>query len=315
MQSASTVLTSVAGSAAIAAAKFVAAAFSGSAAMLTEGVHSAVDTINSLLLYVGLRRSARPPDEQHAFGHGMELYFWTLLVALLIFAVGGGVTIAEGVVRLLRPAPLEHVGWSYAVLGIAAVFNTWTWAVAGRRFLRHKGDRTIWQALRRAKDPTVLTVLFEDTASLIGLALAFLGILLGQLLGLPVLDGVASILIGLLMATVAAGLVYQSKTLLVGETANDEVLDDIRSVVERDDAAREVVDLLTMHFGPHEVLLNLKLRFRDHLSTREIGEAVDRIEKEIRDRRPEVRRIFVEPAPSDGNGSRGERRLARGAAP
>jgi cation diffusion facilitator family transporter len=270
-QSTTAVLASIAGTAAIASTKFVAAAFSGSAAMLAEGIHSLVDTGDSLLLYLGLRRSTRPPDRSHPFGYGMDLYFWTVIVALIMFAIGGCVTGVQGVRRVLQPEPLEHLGWNYAVLGIAAVFNAFTWAVALKQFLAGKGNESLWRGLQRVKDPSVLTILLEDSASLVGLAVAFLGLFLGDLFRAPALDGAASVIIGLLMGAVAVGLVYQSKTLLVGESANKEVVDDIRAQVEADPATEQVVDLLTMHFGPREILVNLKVRFRDGLGTRELG--------------------------------------------
>jgi cation diffusion facilitator family transporter len=297
-RSVTTVLASVAGAAALTAAKFAAAAFSGSAGMLAAAIHSLVGTGNCLLLYLGLRRSARPADASHPFGYGMELYFWTLLVALVMFATGSGVTIAEGIARVLKPTELDNPGWNYAVLALSALFDGFTWVVAFRDFRGRMGGDGFRRAVRKAKDPTVLTVLFEDTASLVGGLIAFLGIFLGSWLDAPVLDGIASILIGLLLGAVALGLVYQSKTLLVGESANQEVVDGIRAAVEDDEAVEEVVDLLTMQLSPQDVLLNLKVRFRGDLPAHEVGEAVDRLEHTLRDRHPEINRIFVEPAPS-----------------
>ncbi|HLJ92806.1 MAG TPA: cation diffusion facilitator family transporter [Gemmataceae bacterium] len=301
-----TVLASVAGTSAITIVKFVAAGFSGSAAMLAEGVHSSVDTINSLLLYLGLRRSQKPADETHPFGYGLELYFWTLVVALLMFAVGGGLTIAEGIYHVLQPEELGSVGWSYTVLGLCMAFNGFTWAVAVKQFWVSKGNQGFWQAVRKAKDPTILTVLFEDSASLVGLVIAFLGIFLTRFFDLPALDGIASILIGVLLGGVAIGLVYQSKTLLAGESANEETVQSIRKLVQSDNAVEKIENLLTMHLSPEEILLNLKIRFRDGLPIRAVGEAVDRLEERLRAEHPELKRIFIEPGPltaADANGA------------
>jgi cation diffusion facilitator family transporter len=297
-----TILASVAGTTALTITKLVAAGFSGSAAMLAEGIHSLVDMGNSVLVYVGLRRSAKPSDEMHPFGYGRELYFWTLIVALFIFIIGGGVTITEGVARVLKPSTLEYLGWSYTVLALSAVFNGFTWGVALREFLAEKGEITLWQALRQAKDPTILIVLFEDTASLVGLVIAFLGLYLAQRFDAPVLDGLASILIGLLLGGVAAGLVYQCKTLLVGESAKSDVVRSIRDLVTGDEAVEQIEDLLTMHLSPEDILLNLKVRFRGGLSTAAIGEAVDRLEQLLRDKHPEIQRIFIEPGPVEEAG-------------
>jgi len=298
------VLAAVAGSAALTVTKFVAFAFSASAAMLAEAVHSLVDTANNLLLYLGQRRSSRPPDPQHPFGYGKELYFWTLIVALVIFTLGGVVTVIEGVVRVVQPEELTGLTWNYAVLGLAAVFNGFSWAVALKEFLAGKGDRSLWQALKKAKDPTILTVLCEDSASLVGLVIAFLGLFLGDRLHLPALDGIASILIGLLLGAVAVGLAYQSKVLLVGETANDEVVNDVRALAEKDPDVEEIGDLLTMHLSPKDILLNLKIRLREGLSVPDLEGAVDRLEHAIRERHPDVKRIFIEPGPvAADNGS------------
>jgi cation diffusion facilitator family transporter len=296
-QSATITITAATAGGIITVTKFVAGAFSGSAAMLAEGVHSFVDTCNSLMLYVGLRRSDRPADESHPFGYGLEVYFWALIVALVMLSLGGVATVAEGVYRILHPEELTHLTWNYVVLGVAFAFDGWSWYVALRTFRAGKGDASFWQGLKQSKDPTVLAVLFEDSASLLGLLCAFLGITLAHWLELPQLDGAASVMIGLLLGAVAVGLVYQSKTLILGESANREVRDSIRSLAEEDEAVEEVIDLLTMHFGPRDILLNLKLRFRAGLATEEMGEAVDRLERAVRQRHPNVRRIFIEPGP------------------
>jgi cation diffusion facilitator family transporter len=299
-QSSKAVFAATAASAAITLTKFLAALFGGSAAMLAEGIHSFIDTGDSLLLYLGLRRSSKPPDETHPFCYGPEVYFWSLIVAMLMFVVGGGVTIAEGVARIVRPSMPEHLGWSFAVLGLAAAFNTWSWVTALREFLAGKGDDGLWQGLEKIKDPTVVTVLFEDSASLVGVVLATGGLALAYWLEQPILDGIASLLIGGLMAAVAVGLIYQCKTLLIGESVNRSAQASLRSVVEADEAVAAVDQLNTLHRAPEDVLVNLKVRFRDGLSGHDLEKAVARLGQALRERHPEVKRLSIEPcrAPS-----------------
>ena len=203
---------------AIAIMKFVAAALTGSSAMVSEGIHSLVDTGNGGLLLFGIHKSKQPADATHPFGYGKELYFWSLIVAVLIFGVGGGISIYEGIAHLLHPRPLEDPFWSYLVLGFAAVFEGLVFVIAFRAFQALKGeDESIWQAIKSSKDPTTFTVLFEDAAAMLGLIFAFVGIFLAYQFENPYLDGVASVCIGLLLAAVAVVLAYESKGLLVGE--------------------------------------------------------------------------------------------------
>ena len=288
------VVAAIAANLAIAATKLAAAAVTGSSAMISEGIHSLVDTGNGALLLVGMRAARRPADEEHPFGHGKELYFWTLIVAILIFAVGGGMSFYEGIIHLRHPSPLESPFWNYLVLGFAMVFESISWTVAWREFRRTRGDRSVFGALHQSKDPSLFTVVLEDTAALLGLLVAFFGVLLGHLLENPYLDGTASIVIGLMLATVAGFLAYESRGLLVGESAEPAVVAGISGLVLGDPDVLEVVHVLTMHMGPREVLLNLKLVFRAQLSADEVAGVVDRLEARIRERYPEVRRIYVE---------------------
>jgi cation diffusion facilitator family transporter len=288
------ILAAIAANLGVAAIKFVAAAFSGSSAMLSEGIHSLVDTGNGLLLLLGLRLSQRPPDEEHPFGHGLELYFWTLIVAILIFAVGGGMSIYHGVLHLLDPSLPRDPTWNYVVLGAATLFEGAAWFVALKGFLTVKGRWGFWQAIHRSKDPTTFMVLVEDSAALLGLLVAFLSLLLGQLLGNPYLDGVASILIGLILAVVAGVLAYESRGLLIGESASPETVASIRALAEADSAVERVRRPLTMHFGPDQILLNLDVQFKSGLSAAEVEAAVDRLEEAIRRKHPQVKRIFLE---------------------
>jgi cation diffusion facilitator family transporter len=288
------VFAAIAGNLAIAVTKFIAAAFTGSSAMLSEGIHSVVDTGNGLLILFGIHMSSKPADASHPFGYGKELYFWTLIVAILIFAVGGGMSVYEGIQHLHHPTVIADPFWNYAVLGFAAVFEGFAWCVAYREFRATNTDGNLLAAIRTSKDPTVFTVLFEDSAAMLGLCVAFLGIFLGQLLKTPYADGVAAIIIGLILALVAVLLAYESKGLLVGEGADQRTVASICHIAEADPAVERVMPPLTMHFGPQDVLLTLDIKFRPSLAAAEIEAAVDRIEGAIRSRHPEVKRIFIE---------------------
>jgi cation diffusion facilitator family transporter len=283
----------------IAAAKFLAAAFTGSSVMLSEGVHSVVDTANQGVLLFAMRRSRRPPDPEHPFGHGQEVYFWNFIVAILLFGAGGGIAIFEGVTHVLDPHPIRDPAWSYATLAIAAVSEATSWTIALREFLPTVGEgETVWHAIRTSKDPTVLTVLFEDSAALLGLAVAFAGTVASLALDRPALDGVASIVVGVLLGTVAILLAYETHGLLVGESADRTVRESIRSLAEADPAVEAAARPLTMHLGPHEVLVNLRVAFRDTLSSTELVAAIDRVEAAIHRAHPDVQRIFIEPDPA-----------------
>jgi cation diffusion facilitator family transporter len=274
--------------------KFVAAFFSGSSAMLSEGIHSLVDTGNQLLLLLGHKKSRKPADENHPFGHGKEIYFWSLIVAVALFGIGGGMSVYEGISHLLSPHPLRDPKWSYIVLGVAFLFDGISWVIAIHELLPAIRGGGLRKTLFRAKDPSVLTILCEDTADLIGILVAFTGIYIGHRMNNPLVDGIASLVIGLVLAAVSIFLVYQSKGLLLGESADPGVVESIRT------AARAIPEIscvkrpLTMHFGPDEVLVNLEVELRDDLPASAVTAAVGRLEKTIRDRHPEIRRIFVE---------------------
>ncbi|HEV8587517.1 MAG TPA: cation diffusion facilitator family transporter [Pyrinomonadaceae bacterium] len=287
------IFAAIAANLAIAITKFVAAFFSGSSAMLSEAIHSLVDTGNGALLLVGLRKSRKPPDRDHPFGHGKELYFWPLIVAILVFSLGGGMSVYEGITHLSHP----HSGdptWNYVVLGIAFVFESISAYLAFRAFRKELSGAGVIETIRASKDPTSFTVLFEDSAALAGLVVAFLGIFLGQQFDNPYLDGVASIVIGAILASVAVFLAYETKGLLIGEGVDPETLESIRSIAAADAAVQEVRKSLTMHFGPNEVLLALDVGFKSHLSANEISDAINRLEDAIRARHPKIKHIFIE---------------------
>lgn len=284
----------IAGNVAIAVTKFVAAAITGSSAMLSEGVHSLVDTGNGGLLLWGMRQSRRPPDENHPFGHGKELYFWTLVVAILVFALGGGVSVYEGVLHIVRPLPQENVLVNYVVLAFAFAFDGTSWWIALRAFQKVKGDQGYLRAIQRSKDPTTFTVLLEDTAALLGLLAALIGISLGHALGVPELDGVGSILIGVILCVAAALLARESKGLLIGERLGPEAREAIRKAVLAEPAVARVVRGASMHLGPDDVLVTLEVEFRPGLSAADAAAAIDRLDKAIRAARPEVRHLYIE---------------------
>ncbi len=279
----------------IAAAKFTAAFFTGSSSMISEGIHSVADTGNEGLMLLGIKRSHQPPDNAHPFGYGQELYFWSLIVAIVLFGIGGGLSVYEGITHVLNPGELEDPMWNYVVLGIAVIAEGTSWTIALREFLPTiEEQESFWHALRTSKDPTVLTVLFEDSAALMGLLLAFLGVFISHLLDNPIYDGVASILIGLTLATVASFLAFQSRGLLVGERTDPEVVESIRQLTEADLAVKSSERPLTMHFGPDHVLLNLNVHFRKDVPISDLASSIDGLERAIREKHPSIKRIFIE---------------------
>jgi cation diffusion facilitator family transporter len=286
----------IAANLAIAACKFVAAVFTRSSAMLAEAVHSTVDTGNELLLLLGLKRSQRPPDPLHPFGHGKVLYFYSLLVAVYIFAVGALLTVYQGIWRLRHPQPSLHLGWNYALLALAAAFELYSWRISYRELLLSKDpDETIWQEIIGSKDPTIFTVFLEDSAGLIGAVLAFLGIFLGQVLHSRYFDPAASILIGLLLAAVALLLGRESGALLVGERTNRARIRRVKRILEEDPAVEAVGVILTMQMGPDQVLLAVEIRFRRGLDVQQVESTIDRLEARIRQQEPTLEKIFIEP--------------------
>jgi len=288
------IVAALIGNTLIAVTKFAAAAYTGSSAMLSEGVHSVVDTGNQMLLLFGLKQSRMPPDEVFPFGHGKEVYFWSFVVAILLFAVGSGVSLYEGVTRVIAPHPVENVFVNYIVLGFAMVFEGAAWIFAFREFGRVKGKRGYIDAVRRGKDPTFFVVLFEDSAAMLGLVAAFLGVWLGELTGNPVFDGIASIIIGLILGGAAAWLAYETKGLLIGERANLEVVNGIRRLVRAQPHVRHVNEVLTMHIGPEFILVNISVDFADSLRAGELEDAVARIDQQIKSSFSNVQRVFIE---------------------
>ncbi|MGI9416763.1 MAG: cation diffusion facilitator family transporter [Geminicoccaceae bacterium] len=278
----------------IAITKFIASAFTGSAAMLSEAVHSVVDTGNQGLLLYGIRRSGRPADDTHPFGYGMELYFWAFVVAILIFAGGAGISAYHGIEKILHPEPIENAYINYIVLTLAMMFEAVAWWIAFKAFRATKGSLGWFEAVRRSKDPTLFTVLFEDSAAMLGLVVAFIGIALGQALDMPVLDGVASLLIGVILALTAALLAYEAKGLLIGEGVDPEVRQGIEAVIADQQGIVQLNELRTMHLGPEEVLLTISVDFGSDLSADEVERTISEMEQTIKARYSEVKRVFIE---------------------
>jgi cation diffusion facilitator family transporter len=293
-ESTKVIYAAIAANLAIAAIKFTAAAFTGSSAMVSEGIHSLVDTGNGGVMLLGVHQSRKPADAEHPFGYGKELYFWTLIVAIVIFAVGGGVSAYEGLLHLLHPVPMEHPVWNYVVLGLALVFEGYSFTIAFKAFRSEKGDKSIWRSIDTSKDPTTYTVLFEDSAALCGLVVAFIGVLLSHVFDTFYFDGAASILIGIILAVVAVLLAYESKGLLVGEAVDPETLKSIRRLAESDPRVEGVKNALTMYFGPHTILLAMDLQFRRDLSAVDVEQTVDELEDTIRKRYRDIKHIFIE---------------------
>ncbi len=288
------IYAALAGNAAIAVTKFVAAGMTGSSAMLSEAIHSLVDTGNQFLLLWGLKRASKPADDRFPLGYGKEVYFWSFVVAILIFAVGAGVSLYEGIKHLLHPNPVENAGISYAVLALAVVFEGAAWWFALRSFQDAKGERGYLEAVRAGKDPTLFVVLLEDSAALLGLFVAFIGIGLGQLTGIPYFDGGASVIIGLILGAVACLLAWETKGLLIGEAADEGEQKRIREIIAAHPEVKQVNELITMHMGPQNILVNISLDFNDGLPSETLEATVAKLNAQIKQAVPDVHRVFIE---------------------
>ncbi len=278
----------------IAVTKFIAAAITGSSAMLSEGIHSLVDTGNQILLLLGLKRAQRPASPKFPFGHGKEIYFWSFVVAILIFAVGAGISIYHGIEHLLHPREITRPIINYVVLGLAMVFESVPLYIAFKQFTIMKGKSGYIEAIKKGKDPTLFVVLFEDTAAMLGLIVAFIGIYLATTTGILYFDGASSILIGVILAITAAVLAYETKGLLIGESARSSVVEGIRRITHKYRGVKKVNEVLTMHMGPEFILVNLSVEFNDDISTEKMEDEIARIDKEIKQKFKNVKRIFIE---------------------
>ncbi len=288
------IYAALAGNALIAATKFIAAFMTGSSAMFSEGIHSAVDTGNQILLLHGLRRSEKPPDDRFPFGHGKEVYFWSFVVAILIFAMGAGISVYEGVKHLLHPHAIENPTINYVVLAFALLFEGAAWFFAWREFRKVKGSHGYIRAVQRGKDPSLFVVLFEDTAAMVGLIVAFLGVFLGQVTEIAYFDGAASIIIGIILGCTAIWLAYETHGLLIGEGANPEDIAKIREIVGRYDSVEHINEIATMHVGPDYILVNLSVDFASEASSDDVESVVRRLDQELKGTLPRVKRVFIE---------------------
>lgn len=279
----------------IAISKFVASFFTGSASMLSEGIHSLIDTGNGLLLLLGISRSKKPADDKHPFGYGNESYFWSFIVAMLIFALGGGIALYEGIVHIIHPSPSTgNPMWNYGVLILALIFEGGALRVAMKEFNAARGDKSILQSLKDSKDATTSAVIIEDAAALLGLLIALICLVLGQVTGIVYFDGIGSVLIGLLLISVSLFFAVECKGLLIGEGLLPEDVKKINKILTDEKNVTEFQRPLSLYFGPTEVLINLDVNFKDELTSDDIEETIDRIESQIKETLPTVNRIYIE---------------------
>lgn len=262
--------------------------------MFSEAIHSSVDTGNQALLLYGMRRAERPADLRHPFGYSKEIYFWAFVVAILIFAVGAGISLYEGIEKIRHPHAVSDVYINYIVLGAAIVFEGFAWWIAFKEFKKGVGRRTMLRALQRSKDPSIFTVLLEDTAAMLGLIVALIGVFLADVLEMPVLDGVASVAIGVILTLAAIILAYETKALLIGETAEEEIVDGVRAKLSGIEEITGVNEILTMHMGPADILANISVDFADGTSAERVENLITDLETRIKDAHPEIKRIFIE---------------------
>ena len=288
------IYAALAGNSLIAVTKFAAAAYSGSSAMFSEGIHSLVDTGNQILLLHGLKRAEKPADAEFPLGYGKEIYFWSFVVAILIFALGGGISIYQGWQHLSHPEPMQNVLVNYLVLGAAVVFEAGALWVAFREFNASRGDRGLLEAVRRGKDPSLFVVVFEDTAALLGLLIALAGLALFQLTDNMAFDGLASIGIGVVLIVTATWLAYESKGLLIGEAADPRIVTRIREILAAEEYVANTNEVTTVHMGPSQIIVMLSVDFADGLDSSVVESTVTGINQRIKAIDPAIRRVFVE---------------------
>jgi cation diffusion facilitator family transporter len=279
----------------IAASKFVAAAITGSSAMLTEGVHSVVDSTNQLLLMWGRKQARKPADKYHPFGYGRELYFWSFVVAVLVFALGAGVSVYEGIIHILEPEEAVSPFIAYAVLLVAFLLEGWSTLEAFKDFKAAKGEAGWFEAIKRSKDPPTFIVLLENGAAMAGIVAAAVGVFISQLTSNPFYDGAASVVIGLILAFTALLLARESKGLLIGEAANPELVAGLRSFACGCKGVVGVGDVLTVHSSPDQITAMLNVDFEDSISAGDVERIIEEIEDRVREKWPEVRRLFIRP--------------------
>ncbi|MCF6203144.1 MAG: cation diffusion facilitator family transporter [Methylococcaceae bacterium] len=282
------------GNSLVAITKFIAAALTGSSAMFSEGIHSLVDTGNQVLLLYGLKRASKPADENFPFGYGKEVYFWSFIVAILVFAVGAGVSFYEGIHTIFHPKPIANPMINYVVLILAIIFEGASFTIAFKQFVKVKGNWGYFEAIQQSKDPSLFVVLFEDFAATIGLFVALLGVYLSQSTGILEFDGIASVIIGCILAGTAVWLAIETKGLLIGEGANQATNNKIKKTAISNSKIQHVNEVLTMHMGPDYILLNLSVTFVDSAKADDIEKVIEQLSKKIKAQFPSVKRIFIE---------------------
>ena len=278
----------------IAVAKFIASFFTGSSSMLSEGIHSLVDTGNGILLLFGIKRSKLPADKEHPFGYGKEIYFWSFVVAILIFALGGGIALYEGIHHILHPKPLDSLIWNYTVLGVAILIEGNALRIAMREFNKNRGAKSFMKAIRESKDTSTVAIVIEDGAAVLGLFIALICVFLGQVTGILYFDGIGSSLIGLLLISVSWFFAIECKGLLIGEGLLKTDLQTISEILSARPQVAEFKAPLSMYLGPNEVLLNMDIMFSDNMTTDEIEKEIDEIEQQISKEIPKINRIYIE---------------------
>lgn len=279
--------------------KFIAAAVTGSSAMMSEGIHSVVDTGNQVLLLLGLKKAKKPADENFPFGHGKEVYFWSFIVAIMIFAVGAGISIYEGIHSIMDPHAIENPNINYIVLSLAMVFEGFAWYFAWKEFNKARGGKGYYEAVRGEKDPTTFVVLFEDSAAMLGLIVAFAGVWLSQVTGLLIFDGIASITIGIILGGTAAWLAHETKGLLIGESAERHIVEGINQMSFEMDFIESIGDVLTLHMGPQFILVTMTADFKSGIDSDLLEKKTAELSAQIKSRYPRVKKVYIE-AESEG---------------
>ncbi len=288
------IIAALLGNSLISITKFIAASITGSSAMLSEGIHSLVDTGNQILLLYGLKRAAKPADEEFPFGHGKEIYFWSFVVAILIFAAGSGISIYEGVHHITHPSELHDPTINYIVLSLAILFESAAFFIAIKEFDKVRGKLSYIKAVHSGKDPSLFVVLFEDFAALIGLLVAMIGIFISQLTNDPLWDGLASIVIGIILGLTAAWLAYETKSLLIGEGADPKIVKGIKEIAAKHNDINKINEVLTLHMGPEFILVNISIDFNNDLKTGKVEKIIQEITKDIKSTYPFAKKVFIE---------------------
>lgn len=279
----------------IAITKFIAGAFSNSAAMISEGIHSLVDTVNQILLLFGLKRSKKPADASRPFGYGRELYFYSFIVSILIFGLGGGISIYQGIIHIIKPEPMGNPTWNYVVLGLSVVFEGTSLLIAAKEFNKVRGDHSWWDAIVRSKDPSSFLVLFEDGAAVLGLFTVMICMFFSHRYNIPELDGVASLLVGLLLVAVSLILARESRSLLMGEGISDGSRQKITVIAEKDPAVLKVLNIISSYQSPDDVVLMLFVAFEENLDTEDLNDSITRLRIAIKKEFELIHFVIIQP--------------------